>query len=111
MYCEARVKSFVAASAVSARRRVKYTANGVEHCTSADKGIGFAVSDMDTGETVGVALDNANGTHEAVAAVAIAAGATVYAAAAGRLAATGSVAVGTALSAATAEGDILEVLI
>ena len=110
MWVETPTKTFTAAAAVSRRRRVKLNGADIEHCTSGDAGIGYVLNDAEIGETVSVRLDNAQGTHEAVADGAITAGAVVYAAAAGRVAAAGSVEVGVALSAATAQDDLVEIL-
>jgi len=52
----------------------------------------------------------AAGTVKMVANAAITAGATVYAAAAGKIGASGGLAIGTALEAATADNDVIEVL-
>jgi hypothetical protein len=57
-----------------------------------------------------VRLRTANGTAKMVALTAITAGNAVYAAAGGKIAATGTVFVGTALEAAGADNDVIEVL-
>jgi hypothetical protein len=57
-----------------------------------------------------VRLRTANGTAKMVAAGAITAGAPVYAAASGKIASSGTVFVGTALEAAGADNDVIEVL-
>jgi len=57
-----------------------------------------------------VRLRTANGTAKMVALTAITAGAPVFAAAGGKVAATGTVFVGTALEAAGADNDVIEVL-
>lgn len=57
-----------------------------------------------------IRLRTAAGTCKMVASGAITAGVTVYAAASGKISSSGSVVVGTALEAATASNDIIEVL-
>lgn len=63
-----------------------------------------------SGDLGQVRLRTANGTAKMVAAGAITAGAPVYAAASGKIDASGTVLVGTALEAATADNDVIEVL-
>ena len=62
---------------------------------------------------ISVKLRGASGTHKMIAVEALAIGATVYTEASGKVqdtAAATSFIVGTALEAATADGDIIEVL-
>lgn len=110
MFVATPTKTLSAVAAVSRRRRVKLNGATIEHCTGSDKGIGQVENDAAIGEAVAVCLDNAPGTREGVAHDAISAGADVYAAAAGRVASTGTVKVGVALSAATAQDDLIEYL-
>ena len=63
-----------------------------------------------SGDLGQVRLRTANGTAKMVAAGAITAGNPVYAAASGKIDASGTVFVGTALEAATADDDVIEVL-
>jgi len=63
-----------------------------------------------SGDLGQVRLRTANGTAKMVADGVIAAGATVYAAASGKIASSGTVFVGTALEAAGADNDVIEVL-
>lgn len=63
-----------------------------------------------SGDLGQVRLRTANGTAKMVAAGAITAGAPVYAAASGKIASSGTVFVGTALEAAGADNDVIEVL-
>lgn len=63
-----------------------------------------------SGDLGQVRLRTANGTAKMVAAGAITAGNPVYAAASGKVASSGTVFVGTALEAATADNDVIEVL-
>jgi len=63
-----------------------------------------------TGDQVNVILRNSNRTRKMIAAAAISFGANVYAAASGKVASTGTLLEGVALEAATAAGDVIEVL-
>jgi hypothetical protein len=63
-----------------------------------------------SGDLGQVRLRTANGTAKMVAAGAITAGAPVFAAASGKVASSGTVFVGTALEAAGADNDVIEVL-
>jgi len=116
MYTAGPTRTYVAGADVEAGRRVKIKAGSatdpleVEHCTSSDKGFGFTVISAAAGEVVTVRLDSAEGTHEAMADGAIQAGAELYAAAAGRVAASGAVALGFhAEKAASEQDDLIEV--
>jgi hypothetical protein len=62
-------------------------------------------------ELVAVRLNTAQGTRRMIAAGAISADAAVYAAASGRVASSGTIFVGEAITAATAAGDVIEVAI
>jgi hypothetical protein len=62
------------------------------------------------GDVRAVHLANAQGTCKMVASVAITSGDLVYAAAGGKVAATGTVVIGEAMEASTADGDVIEVL-
>jgi hypothetical protein len=77
---------------------------------AADPSLGTLVKPVFTTDSFGaVMLGNVGGTRKMVAAGAISAGAPVYGAASGKIAATGTVFEGVALEAATADGDIIEV--
>jgi predicted RecA/RadA family phage recombinase len=80
----------------------------------AEKEIGTAMTAaFASGDLVTVRLRTAAGTHKMIAKEAIAAGATVYTEAGGKVQDTAestAFQVGTALEAATAENDIIEVL-
>lgn len=108
-------RTFLATAAVTAFRRVKLTASSgthVEHSGAGEAAIGTAQNDAAIGEEVSVRLDNAGGTQKCVAAGAVVLAAAVYNAATGYVddAASGT-SIGTALEAAAAAGDVLEVLI
>lgn len=111
------ITTFTANGAIGAKIRVKLTAASatdpaqVEVAGAGEQHIGitqFAVAD---GEIVAVKLRNHNGTQEATASEALAVGAVLYGAAAGKVADTSSgTAIGIAKEAATADGDIIEII-
>ena len=108
------IKTFVAASAVTARRIVKFTAAGkIEHATAGtDNSVGVSnrVGDVAADDRVDVHLSR---TTEVEAGAAIAYGVSVAAGADGKAvpAVAGDVAVGFAVGDATADGDILDILL
>jgi hypothetical protein len=111
------VKSFTAAGTIKAHARVKLSAGTtttppeVEEAGAGENYIGFAEYAAVLGDMVSIKLKNYPGTVEAIASEAFLIGATLYGAAAGRV---GDTAVGAgqaiAIEAATALGDIVEVL-
>ncbi len=109
------VRTFNAAGAISKHARVKISAaDTVDTAGLAEKEIGTALNAaFAAGDRVAVKLRSAPGTHKMIAIEALAVGATLYTEASGKVqdtAATTSFQVGTALEAATADGDIIEVL-
>lgn len=96
------------------------TVNKYERVTSAgavagatEVGIGFAMSYGVSGDDIGVALYSKQGTFEAKADGAIAVDDDVYTAASGKVTdspADGAIRIGIARTAATADGDIIEVM-
>lgn len=99
----------VAASAIAQHLRVK-TSGALALAGAADVELGtMEVACTAAGPTT-VRLRTAKGTCKMVASGAITAGVTVYAAASGKIASSGTVTIGTALEAATADGDVIEVL-
>ena len=108
-------KTFEADEAISQYARVKLDADGkVTNAGLADKEIGTAAREaFAAGDKISVRLRSAAGTHKMIAQEALAAGATVYTEASGKVQDTAQATafqVGTALEAATADGDIIEVL-
>jgi hypothetical protein len=105
-------KTFVTSAAVSKYRRVVIAADGtVSHALVGASGDwhGIALDNAGSGEEVTVLMKNAAGTFRGVAAGAITALAPVYGAATGKIDdASSGTAIGTALEAATADGDIIE---
>lgn len=88
---------------VKADGRTGYIAN------AADYGIGTNQEDYDDGDEMTV-RGYSQGTCKMVASGAISAGDKVYAAASGKIAATGSLTMGTALDTATGNNSVIEVL-
>jgi len=104
-------RSYVCAAAIAQYLRVKNSGSGVAVAGASDISIGtlrdasFAANDVRT-----VLLRSKPGTHKCVASEAIPAGDPVYAAAGGKVAATGTIFEGYAQCAAGANGDVIEVM-
>lgn len=103
--------SLDAGTAVAKNRLVAINAStGVaDYCGLTGVPIGSSMDDVDAGELQGVRLLTA-GTHELVADGAVTRGAVVFNAASGKISATqgtGARAVGIALVAAAADGDVI----
>lgn len=108
-------KSFVADEAIAVHQRVKLDSDGrVTVAGLADKEIGTAVTPaFAAGERITVRLRSAPGTHKMIAIEAMDAGSAVYTETGGKVqdtAAATSFQIGTALEAAGADGDVIEVL-
>lgn len=105
------LKPMVADAAIAQFLRVKSSGTGITTAGASDLCIGvmrdasFAANDVRT-----VVLRTKPGTVKMVASGPISAGATVYAAASGKIASSGTVVEGVAANAAAADGDIVEVL-
>lgn len=105
-------KTYIAGAAVEARRIVKFDGSGnIVECTADTDlmiGVSDAVGDVASGERIDVQMTL---QPEVEASAAIAAGASVSSAADGRAktAQTGDVAIGFAIEAAAAAGDIIAV--
>jgi hypothetical protein len=112
-FVEACVRAYACTAALAKYRRVKLSGGVLAYAGSTDQELGtlvtdtFAVSDA---VDAGVKLRNSNGTELMVASEAITAQAEVYAAANGKIAASGTVRIGRAQEAAGADGDVIEVL-
>jgi len=108
-FFESPTRPDTAAGAIAQHLRVK-TTGALVVATATDVELGT----MDTPATAAgpatVRLRTAEGTRKMVALTAITKNNPVYAAAGGKVAATGSVFVGTAMEAATADNDVIEVL-
>lgn len=114
-YVESPTKSFPSGAALEPNRRVKLAAGVLQYAGASDPSIGvlvfatFADSNFASGYTNGtVRLVTAQGTHNVVASEAITSGNPFYAAANGKVAATGTIIEGKALESATADGDVIE---
>lgn len=110
-YTEAPTRMFTAGAALERHRRVILSAGKLAYAGTGDIELGTTEREaFADGDVIPVRLRNAQGTAKMVASVAITAGNTAYGATNGRVAATGTVFVGTALEAATTDGDVIEVL-
>jgi hypothetical protein len=108
-------KTFPASAAISQFARVKLASDGtIAAAGLAEKEIGTAqVAAFAANDLVAVKLTSAPGTHKMIAKEAIAIGARLYTEAGGKVQDTAEATafqVGTALTAAGAENDIIEVL-
>lgn len=113
-WVDGNTRTFTAGAAIAENLRVKLSSSKLAAAGLAEAEIGTVTretfADLDL---VAVRLRTANGTAKMVASAAISADATVYTAAAGKISSTqgtGAYEIGTALEAATADGDVIEVL-
>lgn len=110
-YVEGCTRTFQAGAALAPDVRVKLSSgklalagvNDAELGVTADR----AYADLDY---VAVRLRTSEGTFRAIASAAIAVDGLVYAGASGKVSPTGSLLIGKALTAASADGDVIEVL-
>jgi len=113
-YVDANTKAFSAAGTIPIYGRVLLGSGGtITVAGLADKEIGTVMQAAVSGDVVSVKLRSGSGTHKMIAKEAIACGATVYTEAGGKVQDTAEATayqVGTALEAATADNDIIEVL-
>lgn len=113
-YIDGNTKTFTAGAALAKHTRVKFSSGKMVAAGDDEKEIGTVVDAVFAdGDPVTVRLVTANGTTQMIAAGAIAQGATVHTAADGEIndtQATGAFIVGVALEAATADGDVIEIL-
>lgn len=112
-YVVTRERTFTAGAALAQYRRVRLSAGVLAYAGAGDNdSIGVLTRDtFAAGEAVAVDLVSMQGTVPLIASGAISANAAVYAAANGKVAASGTVLVGWTFQAATADGDIIEVLL
>lgn len=91
--------------------RVKIDASGeAAQCEESDKSLGVTWQGQSADARESVRLHHNAGTQVMTASEAISIGDTVYAAADGKVAATGSIVEGVAVTAATADGDLIAVV-
>jgi hypothetical protein len=110
-YSESPVKGFTAAAAIALYLRVTLTSGKAALAGDGVPGIGtIETASLAADAPCSVRLWSASGTRKMVANAAISAGALVYAAASGKIGASGSFCVGRALEASTANNDVIEVL-
>jgi len=108
-------KAFTASAAITQFARVKLESAGtIVTAGLAEKEIGTVTrAAFASGDVIDVKLTSASGTHKMIAKEAIAVGARVYTEAGGKVQDTAestAFPLGTALTAAAAENDIIEVL-
>jgi hypothetical protein len=109
-FVDTKSRSFVASGAIGQYLRVK-TPNSLALAGATDFSLGTMEEPTTfANEPVAVRLRHSMGTRPMVANGAISLGAPVFAAAAGKVGATGTIVEGVALEAATADNDIIEVL-
>lgn len=114
-HVETNTKTFTADEAIAVNLRVKLDSDGrVTVAGLTDKDIGTAVTAaFAAGDSVTVKLRSGAGTHKMVASEALAIGALLYTEASGKVQDTAQATafqIGHALEAATADGDVIEVL-
>jgi hypothetical protein len=102
--------TLTAGAAIAAFLRVKAAVRTAYLAGSVDYGIGTALEGVAINKLVAVRLWEHGGSHKCVASAAINAGAKVYAAAAGKVAPTGTLLIGTALDAASGNNSVIEVI-
>ena len=108
-------KTYLAAAAIGVNLRVKITSGSTKPPTinvagAADPSIGVTEAAVLAAGPVAILLTNAQGTKKMHATGAITSGNTVYAAAAGKVASSGTVVEGQAQETTTTTGDIFEVM-
>jgi len=108
-------RTFVAAEAIGAYLLVKVDSSGLIEtatATAAEPKVGYTTTAVTLGEAANVSLIHGGGSSFATAAEALSIGDFVYGDAGGKVSASGSSGdkVGVTLTAATADGDVIEVL-
>lgn len=110
-FSRAPTKTFSAAATITRHARVKLAADGrVSLATNLQTDIGVTAGYAHASDDpVGVDLSSLEGTARGIASLAIAIGDKIYGAAAGKIGKTDTnVPIGIALSAAAADGDVIE---
>jgi len=107
-------RAFVAGGAIARLLRVYISSGKLAVAGIGDKEIGtIQVAAFADGDICAVRLRSAEGTFKGVMVTDVAAGAEVYTAASGKFSktkGTGAFAAGTALEAASTDGDVIEIL-
>lgn len=114
-YDETGYKTFTPGAALAQWTRVKISSGKIVAAGITDEndiGVVTRQTFADGGPPVAVKLRNSGGSHKAIAAAAITAGAILFTAASGKVSVSASTAFkrGIALEAAGADGDIIEVM-
>jgi hypothetical protein len=105
-------KTFTAGEALGAFPRVKLSSGTIVYADSEEAAIGVTQAAIASGAEGAVKLIAGGvGTYKVKAAGAITANASVYAADDGEIDGAGTTVMGTALEAATADGDIIECML
>ncbi len=103
-------KTFTAGEAIAAYLRCKLLGRTAYLADAGDYGVGTALEGVASGAPIGIRLWGHGGSYKMVAAGVIATGGLVYAAANGKIAATGTRIIGTALDAASGDNSVIEVV-
>ena len=108
-------RTFVAAEAIDAYILVKVDSAGLVEkatATASEPKVGYTTASVTLGEAANISLIHGGGSSFATAAEALSIGDIVYGDANGKVSASGSSGdkVGVTLTAATADGDVIEVL-
>ena len=110
-YVETPTRAFAAAAIRAQFLRVYLSTGTLTTAGAANPSIGTQeIASVAATDVVPVRLRTAQGTRKCVASEAITAGASVYAAASGKVASSGTIIEGIALEAATANNDVIEVM-
>lgn len=107
-------RTFEAGEALDAYLLVKVTSTGTvikATAAAAEPKVGFTIASAASGESAAISLTHGGGTSYGTASEALDIGDIVYGDAAGKLSASGSSGdkIGITLTAATADGDVIEV--
>jgi len=108
-------RTFIAAEAIGAYILVKVDSSGLAEtatATAAEPKVGYTTASVTLGEAANISLIHGGGSSFATASEALSIGDVVYGDAGGKVSASGSSGdkVGVTLTAATADGDVVEVL-
>ncbi len=110
-FVETPTRTYAVSSALAQFRRVKMSAGVLAYAGSTDHDLGVLENPVVSGDTyAAVRLRTAQGTVKMVAVDAITAFNPVYAAANGKVSASGTVLIGIAQEASTTDGDVIEIL-